>query len=84
MMPPNMQTRCSPDMECVNTQPMMSDGGGTCGPACPNRGMRDQWGNCIDASCSTWFDGCNTCTGTGTRAQSCTENFCRYELSIEN
>ena len=33
----------------------------SCGAACPHGGQRDQWGNCIQAGCSSWFDGCNTC-----------------------
>merc|ERR1719253_229296 len=42
---------------------MMMDAPGTCSPPCaPDSGGRDQWGNCIDAGCTTWFDGCNTCT----------------------
>jgi hypothetical protein len=36
--------------------PMIADGGGSCGAACPDRGQRDQWGNCIQAGCRSWFD----------------------------
>jgi hypothetical protein len=76
MMPPNYQTRCAPGLECVNTAgPMIADAGGTCGAPCANNGQRDAYGNCIDAGCTTWFDGCNTCTG-GAGRQSCTEMFC--------
>lgn len=74
MMAPNMQTRCSPELECVNTMAMMMDAPGTCGPPCPaDSAGRDQWGNCIDSGCATWFDGCNTCTNNG---QVCTEMWC--------
>jgi hypothetical protein len=74
MMPPNMQSRCAPELECVNTMAMMMDAPGTCGPACPSDSPgRDQWGNCIEAGCQTWFDGCNTCTDSG---MSCTEMWC--------
>ena len=81
MMPPQYQTRCQPSLECVNTMgPMIADGGGSCGPACPNRGQRDQWGNCIQAGCRSWFDGCNTCRVANGRASGCTENMC-YQVA---
>jgi hypothetical protein len=81
MMPPNMQSRCAPDLECVNTMAMMMDAPGTCGPACPSDSPgRDQWGNCIEAGCQTWFDGCNTCTDNG---RSCTEQWCNTRGTAE-
>ena len=75
--PPNFQTRCAPGLECVNTMgPMIADAPGTCSELCEAGAARDAWGNCITPGCTTWFDGCNTCTGAGTREQACTEEFC--------
>ena len=60
-MPAFMMTRCDDGLECVYRNPMMADGGGDCARACKGGTTRDQWGNCIDAGCGSWFDGCNTC-----------------------
>ena len=79
MMPPNMQSRCAPELECVNTMAMMMDAPGTCGPPCPPNAMgRDQSGNCIDAGCQNWFDGCNTCTNGV-----CTQQWCNTRGTAE-
>lgn len=75
--PAHLQTRCGPDLECVNTLgPAIADAPGTCSAPCDGGAARDAWGNCVAAGCAVWFDGCNTCTGAGTRAQSCTDAFC--------
>ena len=87
------ESRCSPELECVNTMgPMIADAPGTCSAACPATpasyaigspatgtsgvAQRDAWGNCIDPGCQHWFDGCNTCTRDAAGRSSCTEEFC--------
>lgn len=58
---PNYINRCHPSLECVNTMgPMIADAHGTCRNLCDEGEQRDQYGNCIDSGCDTWFDGCNT------------------------
>ena len=71
-MPYGMAGICDDDLECVYTMgPMIADAPGTCQPLCST--TRDQWGNCIEAGCSSWFDGCNTCS---IQNQICTEIAC--------
>ena len=72
--PPQYQTRCMPGLQCVNTNPMISDAPGKCKPKCPT--TWDKWGNCVKPGCTTWFDGCNTCHVNGKRLTSCTEKRC--------
>jgi hypothetical protein len=68
---------CIDELECVYTMgPYIADAPGTCHKACPT--SRDQWGNCIDKFCSSWYDGCNTCSIDKNQISSCTEMMC-YE-----
>jgi hypothetical protein len=68
MMPPSMQTRCMDGLQCVNDNGMMAmDGGGHCHPPCARGSQRDSWGNCVPATCQTWFDGCSECHVVGGR-----------------
>ena len=63
---------CLSGLECVNTMgPMIADAPGTCQPICET--SRDDWGNCIESGCNSWFDGCNTCDLID---ESCTEKVC--------
>jgi len=75
----NRQTRCHPSLECVNTAgPMIADAPGRCLEHCRQKGQhRDQYGNCIDTHCRSWFDGCNTCQIGSNGQLACTEMYCR-------
>lgn len=75
----NRQSRCHPTLECVNTMgPMIADAPGRCLEHCPHTGQhRDQYGNCIDTNCRSWFDGCNTCQIGSNGQLACTEMYCR-------
>jgi hypothetical protein len=64
MMMPTWESRCLDDYDCVTPMGMM-DGGGTCQEECRPGHARDEWGNCADTSCASWFDGCNVCTLNG-------------------
>lgn len=82
--PPEFQTRCLDNLECVNTMgPMIADAPGQCKEPCPNNSRRDQYGNCqvaneisIPDNCATWHDGCNTCQVRDGRAEICTLMYC--------
>ena len=77
--PPEFQTRCLDNLECVNTMgPMIADAPGQCKVRC---NQRDENGEClvtpsIPDNCATWFDGCNTCQVTKGVADICTLMFC--------
>ena len=79
-MPTNMVHKCLPGLECVNTLgPMIADAPGRCKRLCPKDSpRRDQYGNCIDANCRSWFDGCNNCLVGGNGQLGCSRKFCRY------
>ena len=69
---------CEDGLECVYSMgPMIADAPGTCQTLCQT--SRDQWGNCIEEGCSSWYDGCNTCSVNEDRVQICTEIAC-YDL----
>ena len=80
--PPEFQTRCLDNLECVNTMgPMIADAPGQCKEPCPNNSRRDQYGNClitheIPDNCATWHDGCNTCQVRDGRAEICKLMYC--------
>ena len=39
--------------------------------------QRDMFGNCVDADCGVWYDGCNTChVSHGDGQMACTEMWC--------
>ena len=68
---------CDDGLECVYTMgPMVADASGTCEQICNT--VRDTWGNCIDEGCTSWFDGCNTCSVDLDEINSliCTEVLC--------
>ena len=66
---------CEDGLECVNTLgPMVADAPGTCMPICTT--IRDQWGNCVDEGCNSWYDGCNTCDINNNNLENCSENMC--------
>ena len=66
---------CEDGLECVNTMgPMVADAPGTCMPICDT--IRDQWGNCVDEGCNSWYDGCNTCDINNNNLENCSENIC--------
>lgn len=67
---------CTAPLECVATMgPYIADAPGTCRTPCPTQ--RDAFGNCVDANCKVWYDGCNTCRIDHARGSSaCTEMFC--------
>jgi hypothetical protein len=69
MMAPSAQTRCMTGMQCVQDNGPMPqlDAGGHCYQPCATGEQRDGWGNCVPASCQTWFDGCAECTTVGGR-----------------
>ena len=72
---------CAENLECVYTMgPYIADAPGTCQQPCLT--IRDQWGNCIDKFCSSWYDGCNTCSVDKNQIGSCTEMLC-YESTNE-
>jgi hypothetical protein len=76
-MPYGMAGVCEDGLECVYTMgPMIADAPGICQRICQT--TRDSWGNCIDEGCSSWFDGCNTCSVDKNLIQTCTEIAC-YE-----
>ena len=78
-MPYGMAGICDDGLECVYTMgPMVADAPGICKPHCST--SRDQWGNCIEEGCKTWFDGCNTCEIEKDGSQTCTELVC-YDLN---
>ena len=83
--PPEYQTRCLDNLECVNTMgPMIADAPGQCKELCDPGIRRDDHGNCltedsiptIPDNCATWFDGCNTCQVTDGKANICTLMYC--------
>lgn len=75
LLPYGMSRSCDEGLECVNTMgPMVADAPGTCQPLCDT--FRDYWGNCVDKSCSVWFDGCNTCDISDNTLTGCTEVMC--------
>ena len=53
---------------------MVADAPGTCMPICTT--IRDQWGNCVDEGCNSWYDGCNTCDINNNNLENCSENMC--------
>jgi hypothetical protein len=74
-MPYGMAGVCDEGLECANTMgPMIADAPGTCQPICDT--FRDYWGNCVDISCHSWFDGCNTCDISDNTLTGCTEEMC--------
>ena len=78
---PEFRNRCGNNLECVNTMgPYIADAPGTCQQPCTT--FRDQWGNCVDGDCETWFDGCNTCRVEDNILTSCTEEACFTNDSI--
>lgn len=78
-MPYGMASICEDGLECVYTMGhMIADAPGTCQPECLT--SRDQWGNCIEEGCSSWFDGCNTCSIQQDGNQICTEITC-YDIN---
>ena len=80
--PPEYQTRCLDNLECVNTMvPMIPDAPGQCREPCPTNTRRNQYGNCIPLptipeNCATWHDGCNSCQVRDGRAEICTMMYC--------
>ena len=71
---------CDEGLECVKTMgPYVADSPGTCQPICNT--IRDNWGNCIDEGCKTWFDSCNTCMVNEGIILSCTEELCYHSIS---
>ena len=84
MVPPQFQSRCLDELECVNTMgPMIADAPGQCKERCQPGEHRDQYGECIvpvevtiPSNCATWFDGCNTCQVVNGQAQICTLMYC--------
>lgn len=44
-------------------------------PCCDT--VEDDYGNCVPADCSTWYDGCHTCQRTGNGGLSCSAETCR-------
>ena len=80
--PPEFQSRCLDNLECVNTMgPMIADAPGQCKEPCPSHSNRDEYGNCVISSsipdnCATYFDGCNTCQVRDGRAELCTLMYC--------
>ena len=60
--------------------PYIADAPGTCQQPCTT--FRDQWGNCVDGDCETWYDGCNTCRVEDNILTSCTEEACFTNNSI--
>ena len=66
---------CSTELECVYTRgPYVADAPGTCQPICQT--SRDNWGNCVEEGCKTWFDSCNTCLVNKDNSLNCTEEIC--------
>ena len=83
--PPEFQTRCLDNLECVNTMgPMIADAPGQCLERCQMNELRNEYGICIyptnavtiPDNCATWYDGCNTCQVTNGRADICTMMYC--------
>ena len=80
--PPELQSRCLDNLECVNTRgPMIADASGECRELCIQGERRDDTGNCIETpgipdNCVTWNDGCNTCQVSRGRADICTLMYC--------
>ena len=42
---------------------------------CPS-GITDDYGQCVDEGCASWYDGCNTCAVRDGRLDACTEMYC--------
>ena len=42
---------------------------------CPS-GITDEYGNCVDEGCASWYDGCNTCSVRDGSLDACTEMYC--------
>ena len=78
-MPANMVHRCLPGLECVNVMgPMIVDAPGKCKRLCLKDSLqRDQYGNCVEANCRSWFDGCNNCLVGENGQLGCSERFCQ-------
>ena len=83
--PPEYQTRCLDNLECVNTMgPMIADAPGQCKEPCLRGESRNQYGECVSLNtqiripdnCATWHDGCNTCQVRDGRAEICTLMYC--------
>ena len=78
--PPEYQTRCLDNLECVNTMgPMIADAPGECREPCSDNQVRDDNGDCVNNipnNCATWFDGCNTCQVRDGIANICTLMYC--------
>ena len=83
--PPEYQTRCLDNLECVNTMgPMIADAPGQCKEPCLRGENRNQYGECVSLNtqiripdnCATWHDGCNTCQVRDGRAEICTLMYC--------
>ena len=71
---------CSKELECVYTRgPYVADAPGTCQPICGT--SRDNWGNCVEEGCNTWFDSCNTCIVNEDYELTCTEEICYHGIS---
>ena len=74
-MPYDMIGHCSEGLECVyNMGPMIADAPGTCLQMCST--FRDQWGNCVDEGCNSWYDGCVICDVNNNILENCSENIC--------
>ena len=81
--PPEFQTRCLDNLECVNTMgPMVADAPGECREPCSANQVRDDNGDCVNnipsipSNCLTWYDGCNTCQVRNGEANMCTLMYC--------
>lgn len=74
-MPYDMVGHCDEGLECVyNMGPMIADAPGICMEQCMT--VRDDWGNCVDVDCNSWYDGCNTCDLNNGVLENCSENAC--------
>ena len=80
--PPEFDTRCLDNLECINSMgPMIAAAPGQCKERCPINSRRNQYGNClsiptIPENCATWHDGCNTCQVQNGVAEICTLMYC--------
>jgi len=74
-MPYDMIGHCSEGLECVyNMGPMIADAPGTCMSLCST--FRDNWGNCVDEGCNSWYDGCIVCNVNHETLENCSDNEC--------
>ena len=84
-MPQSMIHECSPGLECVNIMGhMIADAPGKCKQLCPSDSpSRDQYGNCIDIDCRSWFDGCNNCLVGKNSQLDCNNNYCQQPINAQ-